>query len=409
MRPTDDIEIRTIAGTELELFKLQLTRGFGGDPLPKKDDFDFLTVLDLDRMFAAFDGDQIVGTCAAFSLDLTVPGGTLPMGGTTMVTVQPTHRRRGLLRAMMRAHIQDVRDRGEPLAGLWCSESSIYRQFGYGSAVEICEMKANAARIEFLDEPAERTLRIIEADEARKILPGVHDSVRSRRPGMFARSGGWWEGDTFRDVESEREGRTAKRFVICEGVHGADGYAIYRQKSKWDEFPEGEIHVIELCCATPEANDALWRFLMNIDLYPNVSFWNMAVDDELAWRVVEPRRVERRVFDSLWLRLLDIPRALSGRAYSENGRCVLGIRDPFLPENDGNYELTISEQGAECRRTGDSADVSCEVDALGALFLGGHRATTLSRGGRISGNPASIARLDRMFAWSPLPWCPETF
>ena len=135
----------------------------------------------------------------------------------------------------------------------------------------------------------------------------------------------------------------------------------------------------------------------------------MAVDDELAWRITEPRRVERKVADSLWIRLLDIPRALSGRAYSESGRCVLGIRDPFLPENDGNYELIVSADAAQCRRTQAEADVTCEVDVLGSLYLGGHRATTLARAGRIAGNPTSIELLDRMFAWSPLPWCPEAF
>jgi predicted acetyltransferase len=135
----------------------------------------------------------------------------------------------------------------------------------------------------------------------------------------------------------------------------------------------------------------------------------MAVDDELAWRVAEPRRVERKVMDSLWLRLLDIPRALSARVYSEDGCCVFGVRDPFLPENDGNYELTVSSAAARCLSTKATADVSCEVDALGAIFLGGHRASTLARAGRIEGDPSTVALLDRMFASSPLPWCPEMF
>ncbi len=331
------------------------------------------------------------------------------MGGTTMVTVQPTHRRRGLLRAMMRAHIEETRSRRDPIAGLWCSESSIYRQFGYGPAAEACEMKTHTASISFIGDAPERSLRIIEADEAGKILPGLHERVRAERPGMFARCAGWWEAETFRDVESERKGRTAKRFVICEAGEGVEGYAIYQQKEKWSDFPEGEIHVVEFFAATAEAKHAVWRFLMNIDLYPSVHFWNMAVDDELAWLVTEPRRVERKIVDSLWIRLLDIPRALSSRAYSDSGRCVLGVRDSFLPENDGNYELNASTETAECHPTQKNADVSCEVDVLGALFLGGHRATTLARAGRITGDPAAIESLDRMFAWSPLPWCPEIF
>lgn len=409
MSSIGNVEIRTITAAELPAFARQLTRAFGGDPLPKEDEYDFRKVLDLDRVFAAFDGDQIVGTCAATSLDLTVPGGVMPMGGTTMISVQPTHRRRGILRAMMREHIEEVRGRGEALAGLWCSESSIYGQFGFGSAAELCEMNANADKVDFLGEPPERKLRSVEPDEARKIFPAVYERVSAERPGMFGRSAGWWQANTFRDVESEREGRSAKRFLLCEGASGAEGYAIYQQREKWTDFPAGEIHVVELFGATSEAREALWRMLMNIDLFPSVTFWNMAVDDELAWRVAEPRRVQRKIMDSLWLRLLDIPRALSGRAYSASGRCVLGIRDPFLPENDGNYELITSVDAAECQRTQSEPDIECEVDALGSLFLGGHRATTLARGGRIAGERESLELLDRMFSWSPLPWCPEVF
>jgi predicted acetyltransferase len=323
--------------------------------------------------------------------------------------VQPTHRRRGLLHAMMRPHIEEMRDRGDPLAGLWCSESSIYQQFGYGLAVERYEMSANADRIQFTGAPPHQAIRMIEQDEARKLLPGIFDAVRATRPGMWSRSAGWWEVEIFHDPESRREGRTAKRIVISEGAGGVEGYAIFRQRPKWPEFPENEIHVVELFATTHDARLALWRFLMNIDLHPNVEFWNMALDDELIWCVSEPRRVRRRLQDSLWIRVLDIPRALSSRTYSQTGTCVLGISDPFLPDNDGSYQLTVSDSGVECRPTSGAPDVHCDIGVLGSLFIGGTRATPLARAGRITGNWDSIARIDGMFASDPLPWCPEIF
>ena len=409
MDATTDIRIRPIADSELVAFHRAVNRGFGGDPRPKEDEALIAKILEPSRSIATFDGDSIVGTCAAFSLDLTVPGVVLPMGGTTMVTVHPTHRRRGLLRRMMQMHLEEVKGHGDPIAGLWCSESSIYQQFGYGPAVERYEMDANADRIQFAGAAPDQTIRMIEDDEAEKILPRIFDAVRATRPGMWSRSAGWWEVEIFRDDPARREGRTAKRIVISEGRAGVEGYAIYRQRQKWPEFPESEIHVIELFATTTDARLALWRFLMNIDLHPNVQFWNMALDDELFWQVKEPRRLRRRVHDSLWLRVLDIPRALSSRRYSQTGRCVLAIRDPFLPDNDGSYQLTASESGAECRRTRDEPDVQCDISALGSLFLGGNRATTLARAGRIRGGPDSISRLDRMFASDPLPWCPEIF
>ena len=130
------LTIRPIKDSEFDLFRSKIARGFGGDIHKEDDPKNLRSILEPTRTVCAFDGKELVGTCAAFTLDLTVPGATLGMGGTTMITVQPTHRRRGALRAMMQAHLEEIKDRGEPLAGLWASESSIYGRFGYGYAVE---------------------------------------------------------------------------------------------------------------------------------------------------------------------------------------------------------------------------------------------------------------------------------
>jgi len=87
-----------------------------------------------ERMHAAFDGDQIVGGAGAFPFELSVPGGSLPCAGVTVVGVHPTHRRRGVLRAMMDTQLRDVHERAEPIAALWASEETIYGRFGYGVA-----------------------------------------------------------------------------------------------------------------------------------------------------------------------------------------------------------------------------------------------------------------------------------
>ena len=131
-----DLTVRPIEASEFETFRAKMARGFGCDPYPQDDPVFFRKIIELERTVAAFDGDELVGTCGAFSFDLTVAGGTLPMGGTTIITVQPTHRRRGVLRAMMTAHLDEIRERGEPLAGLWASETSIYGRFGFGQAAD---------------------------------------------------------------------------------------------------------------------------------------------------------------------------------------------------------------------------------------------------------------------------------
>ncbi|MHC4414591.1 MAG: GNAT family N-acetyltransferase [Planctomycetota bacterium] len=405
-----ELTVRSITESEVATFCRKMSRGFGSDPHDEAEATSRLRrILDLERSACAFDGDELIGTCAAFSLEVTVPGRTLPMAGTTMVTVQATHRRRGVLRAMMRAHLEEARGRGEPLAGLWASESAIYGRFGYGLAAEGWETRLDGKEMHFTGARPEGEVRLVESPDAQRLLPGVHERVRPTRPGMLARSDAWWETRHFYDPEHRRKGRSAQRYAIYEGTAGVDGYAVYRQKDKWEDFPEGEVHVIELVAATPEAHAALWRFLTRIDLFPNVRYWNAPVDDELPWRVTEPRRVQRTIGDSLWLRLIDIPRALAGRCYGGTGRLVLGIRDPFLPENDGCYELEAGGDEPRCRRASAEADLELPIDALGALYLGGHRITALARAGIVRGSEGALATCDRLFSWDPLPWCPEDF
>src|SRR5262245_9642979 len=91
-------------------------------------------VLPVERVHAAWEGERAVGGASALPLLLTVPGGRLPAAGVTAVGVLPTHRRRGILRALMRAQLDDCRRRGEPVAYLWATEDTIYGRFGYGIA-----------------------------------------------------------------------------------------------------------------------------------------------------------------------------------------------------------------------------------------------------------------------------------
>ena len=407
------LTVRPITESEVDAFRTKLSRGFGVDWHEEEDSTRFLQVVDLDRTVCAFDGDELIGTCAAFPFEVTVPGhapgNTLPMGGTTMVTVQATHRRRGVMRAMMRAHLDEVRERGEPLAGLWASESSIYGRFGYGLAAEGCEMKLDARAIRFVGDPPPGSVRLVEPADAETIFPALYERVRPTRPGMLSRSDVWWSTRILCDPKHNRHGQSAKRHAVYGDTSGPEGYAIYRQKEKWEDFPDGEVHVLELVAATPEAHEGLWRFLTGIDLFPHVKYWNLAVDDELPWRVTDPRRVQRWVADSLWLRLIDIPAALGGRVYSAAGRLVLDVRDPFMPDNEARYELEAGPDGAEARRTTAAPDLELPVDALGALYFGAHSVTTLAAAGRVGGSEEALATAARMFAWPRRPWCPEDF
>jgi predicted acetyltransferase len=406
------LDIRSITAEDAHRFRSRVYQAFGrdvGSDEAAAERFD--AIFDFDRTFAAFDGDDIVGTCAAFTLGLTVPGGVeVAMGGTTVVTVRPTHRRQGVLRALIGHHFDDIAEKSEPLAGLWASEGSIYGRFGYGPATNLYDAKIHARGVRFEGGTHQGVPRLVDAEEAGSVVRRIHESARLRRAGMLTRSDSWWDHRVLADPESWREGKSEHRYVVHEQEGEPTGYAMYRQKGKWDDqLPDGVVSVTELVAATPDAHRGLWSYLLNIDLFPNVEYWNLPVDDPLPHLLDNHRRVTRRLEDALWLRLMDVPEALTKRAYEYDGVIVFGITDASPHSTAGTYRLEVVEGVGQCERVDVGPDLELDISGLSRLYLGGGDAPALAAAGLITGSPDKVSVLHRIMRTDVAPWCPEIF
>jgi predicted acetyltransferase len=407
-------DVRPITTSDVELFRSRISRGFGHDG--DSDDASrkrFDALFELDRTFAAFDGDDIVGTCAGYSLGVTVPGGAeVPMAGTTIITVQPTHRRQGVLRALMDRHLADIEAHEEPLAGLWASETSIYGRFGYAPATYRHRALIDAKSIEPRAPVGRKpVVRFLDPSEAGPVIRSLYTKARPGRPGMLTRSEAWWTHRHLADPESWRGKKSRLRFVLAEEAGSPLGYATYRQKDSWDDFTStGEVHVSEIVATTAEARHALWGFLTNIDLFPTVEWWNMPLDDPLTATVTDSRRIRRTLVDALWVRVMDVKTALEGRTYEDNGEIVFAVSDESRPDNSGTYRLAVDHGSAQCERDpSEEADLTFDIDVLGHLYLGGGNGLTMAEAGRIQGSAEAVQRLHRLFRTTVAPWCPEVF
>lgn len=403
-----DLELRPITEDEHAPWSRHIGRAFGED----NDDENiaaWLKLTELDRTIGVFDGGEIVGTAGAFTYDMALPGGaTLPAAGVTAVSVRPTHRRQGVLTRMMAHQLDDVAGRGEPLAILTASETPIYGRFGYGLGTQFWGWTLDTDSVVATPSTAAGRVRLVEKDDAAKILPGIRERVWRRHPGEVSWSQAWWD-DWFRDPKDERQGASERRYAVHESASGeADGYVAWRAKPKWEAgLAVGSVHVNQLCGLDDEIEAALWELLLSIDLVKTIMAWDRPVDDPLRWRLADFRRMKvESQGDHLWVRILDVERALSARELGADDRLVIQVADRFRPETAGAYVL---EPGS-CRRTHDDADLLMDIRDLGALYLGTVSATTLARAGRVEERTAgALTRADRLLASSATPWCRTHF
>ena len=374
----------------------------------------FRAITELDRTVTAFDGDEIVGTNSSFAFSMTVPGGELPTAGITIVGVLPTHRRRGILRDMMRYQLEDLRQRGEPLAILWASESSIYQRFGYGTAARMAYINILKERTTFLDStPAVGQVRLLSPEESLRALPPIYDRVRAVTPGMYRRDAIWWKEHSLYDHKDSRGGMSPLFRAVWTHDGEAQAYATYRVKEDWDEDAgesTGYVRVRELHATSPLALREMWRYIFGIDLVVRIKAFGQPMDDPLFFMVAEPRRLRSQVEDGLWLRVVDVGAALEGRSYAADGELNFLLRDDLCHWNAGRYKLEV--KSGEGRLTEAPGDVDLEMSAreLGATYLGGTPLTALVGAGRVVENsPGAARRADLMFYSEVTPRCPEEF
>jgi predicted acetyltransferase len=406
-----DITVRQVEEGERQHALEVCETAFGVDVRPE--DLDrFLTNLTVDRTFAAFEGEAMVGAGGNYTFDLSVPGGRISAAGLTMVGVLPSHRRKGVLTKLMRATLDDAAERGEPVSVLWASEAAIYQRFGYGMASRQARVLADRDRVTFLEDTEPVGLvRLISLDEAAKLLPEVYDRVMEQVPGMPSRDESWWRTHRLYDPEHRRDGGGPMWCGLLEIDGVAQGYALYRIRSEWREgSPSGRLSIHESLATSPLAMKELWRFLLGIDLIEKIEAWFQPVDHPLMLLTKEPRRLRWMVQDSLWARIVDVKAALEQRSYAAEDSIVIDLTDTFIDSNSGAWRIDTTGERTMVERTGDPADVRLDTRDLAAMYLGAFQLRELllaMRGEELTEGAAR--RMDLMFATDRAPCCPEIF
>ncbi|MFC5722632.1 GNAT family N-acetyltransferase [Streptomyces gamaensis] len=372
-------------------------------------------VLDPERSLGAFDEGRCVATFRSFPQQLTVPGGAfVPADAVSLVTVAATHRRRGLLSAMMGRDLRAAKERGDTVATLISAEYPIYGRYGFGPATWVTQFEVDVPRTgldrRYAGPGCGGRVDFADAAAVREQGPALYERVRPTRPGFVDRDERWWQrhlGELGLDLP-----RTEPYYVLYRSPEGrVDGLLAYTVKDRWPgKLPQGTAKVKNLVAATPQAERALWHFLLSVDWVLTVDTGFRAPDDLLPLLLPEPRAARPVAHaDHLWVRPLDVPALLSARTYGTAGTLVLDVTDP-AGYADGRFLLEAGPDGASCTPTTRPADLALDVGELGTLALGDESVTRLVALGRAREERTGAAALaDIMLRTARRPWCPHSF
>ncbi|MEU8794718.1 GNAT family N-acetyltransferase [Streptomyces sp. NPDC048643] len=406
-------DVRVLRQADWDKWYENLIRAFGGVAESSEERELWNALTEYDRSLGVWDGEECVGTAGAFSFRVTVPGGaSVPAAGVTMVSVAATHRRRGVLTAMMRRQLDDLRAGNEPLAVLTASEPAIYGRFGYGIGTLQINAEIDTDRVRLSVPPGTDDVRLRYAapGDVLDVCEAVYARRVPERPGMPARQPGW-ERLQVLDPEGERDGASSLQCVVAERDGAAVGYTRFRVKPGWGPAGhDGVVQLEDLEGIDPPARAALWRFLFDVDLTTTLRTRGRPVDEDWQHMVSDIRRCQVRMKDALHVRLVDVGAALEARAYQAPVDVVLEVEDSFCPWNEGRWRLTGDAKGASCVRTGDSPDLALSVRELGAAYLGGVPLASLAAAGRVRElRQGALAEASMAFTSVVAPWLPHGF
>ena len=390
------IELRTSTWDDFPSVKVINARGENG--YRSQVDFDaHRLVFTPDRSIMAFDGKNMVGNALSYEMDMYIPGGLSKIAAVASVSVQATHRRKGINRSIMKYQLEDIHSRQEPLAVLQASESIIYGRYGYGMASFENNLEIEKTRSAYaIDHVPEGQSYFIEESEAREIFPQIYAKAIENRVGMVRRNENWWK---FRFREPGLKGGDPKSWFVKYQKNGEnDGYLRYT-------INDVELNVIELIASSHEAYSSLWRLCLDMDLVDIIKAEHRPADEELKWMLADPRRLVEHSCDRYWVRLVDVKKALSQRLYSVDGSLTLKVRDSFLPWNQEVVELRSESGESSCATSNRNPDIVLSAGDLGAVYLGGINFSTLLAAGRIEEiTKGSISKANLMFSTKRNPW-----
>ena len=348
----------------------------------------------------AADPDMPVATVNSWPTPLTVPGGEVDAWAISAVTVAPTHRRRGIARNLLEAELRTAHALGVPVAMLTVSEATIYERFGFAPAEVVADLEIDARKAQWRGPAASGRVQFVDRAQLRSEVDALIEKARVQTPGELEAWPRQWDRHFGLTVGQEESGRKIRAVRYDDAAGEPQGFALYTLKEPETDYSKHEATVTYLLALTPDAYAGLWQHVLDLDLVSTVKVPLRSAAEPVIWQVSDQRAIIATHHDHLWLRILDVPAALSARTFATPIDLTIEVTDD-LGFTAGTYWV----RNDSIKRVNTPADLTLTVNALSAIYLGGISPMTLTAAGHITEHtPGSAAALALAFSSPVTPW-----
>jgi len=176
--------------------------------------------------------------------------------------------------------------------------------------------------------------------------------------------------------------------------------------------PNQRMEVRDFIPLDMDAYYGLWEYIRGHDLVREVVMAGVIPEDDPAPDLLsEPRMLNRWVGDGVWMRVVDVERALTLRPFGAAGSLTIEVvDDQVCAWNTGTYRLDTDGANATATRTTATADLRMPVNTLAGLLSGYRSARHYQRIERLEAtSPATVGLADRIFRTEYAPFTPNEF
>lgn len=402
------VEIRALRDAEeLKQYQKNVNYVFASAPSPEDD----LTTPAADWTTCALVDGQLATTFTTLPFTVRLNGNPVKMGGVTAVGTLPAYRRQGLLRKVMTKALGEMRDRDQSLAILWASMGAIYQRFGYGLATASTRYAIDPRFGRFQESrPMPGAIELMEKEDAFPLIKQNYILWVADKNLAIHRSTILWQADTLRANVKDHP-------VYCAVYRNPDGevtgHAVYQtEEGRFSDPGPGQVmKVSDFIARDMEAYRALWEYLCAHDLVRRIDFQGVAEDDPAPELLLEPRVLQRKTSDGIWMRVVDAEKALPQRPYGRRGELTIRIEtDDVCPWNVGTYLLETDGPTASVRRVDRDAAITTSSNVLSSLISGYRPASHFARAGRlVAKDDLALQTADDLFRPKYAPYCPSSF